>query len=82
MLDELRQSMPAPQDNTELFERLNHIETLLQALINSQQGTSRREPQDWREDVEETQTIHVTNTSNQTWGRNVPRGARGFRNRC
>lgn len=41
MLDELRQARPAPQDNTDIFERLHHIETLIQTLIDAQQEQQR-----------------------------------------
>ena len=66
LLDELRQSRPVPQDNTEIFERLHHIETLIETLINTRQEITRRDQRDYldqqdhEEAVEETETIRVT----------------------
>ncbi|KAH0831167.1 hypothetical protein J3R83DRAFT_13743 [Lanmaoa asiatica] len=57
MLDELRQSRSAPQDNTELLERLHHIETLIETVINTQRATGPRGA------LEETETIQVSDTT-------------------
>jgi hypothetical protein len=65
MLDELRQSRPVPQDNTEIFDRLHHIETLIQTLIDTRQDTAQRDQRDQRDqqEVEETETIRVIDTT-------------------
>ncbi|KAF8132938.1 hypothetical protein EV363DRAFT_1162651 [Boletus edulis] len=63
VLDELQQSRPVPQDNTDIFEWLHHIQALIETLIDARQVTTQR---DWRdqqdqrdheEAVEETETI-------------------------
>lgn len=65
MLDELRQSRLAPQDNTEIFDRLHHIETLIETLINTRQDTTQRDERDERDhqEVEETETVRVIDTT-------------------
>ena len=65
MLDELRQSRAAPQDNTEVLDRLHRIENLIETLINTRQDTTRRDQLDRLdhrddEEVEETETVRVT----------------------
>ncbi|KAF8419512.1 hypothetical protein L210DRAFT_3655209 [Boletus edulis BED1] len=54
VLDELRQSRPVPQDNTEIFERLHHIQALIETLIDARRVTTQRDDE---ESVEETETI-------------------------
>lgn len=70
MLDELRQSRPVPQDNTEVLERLHRIETLIQALMDTRQDVTRRDQRDrqeYQEAVEEeTHTTRVTDTQRVT----------------
>ena len=62
MLDEIRQSRPAPQDNTDILERLHRIEALIRTLMTTRQDVQRdqRDGLDHRETVEETETIRVT----------------------
>ncbi|KAF9224785.1 hypothetical protein BS17DRAFT_731403 [Gyrodon lividus] len=56
ILDELRQSRPVPQDNEEIHERLRHIETLVETLIDRRRetieevGTHRRETREARDE--------------------------------
>lgn len=57
MLDELRQSRIAPQDNTEIVDRLHHIETLIQTL----QATTERRQRTTA--VEERETVRVSDTT-------------------
>ena len=59
MLDELRQARPAPQDNTEIFDRLHHIEALIRTLTDTRQDTARR---DQRVAVEGTETVQISET--------------------
>ena len=54
MLDELRQTRPAPPDNTEIIDRLHHIETLIETFRSTSQDTTRR---DERVAQEQTETI-------------------------
>ena len=42
LLDELRQSRPIPQDNTEVLERLDMIENLLQRVIERTESVTER----------------------------------------
>ena len=77
MLDELRQSRPAPQDNTEVLERLHRIETLIQALMDTRQDVTRRDHRDRQEHqeaVEETHTTRVTDTTHRVT-RHRPEGS-------
>ena len=43
LLDELRQSRPVLQDNTEIFERLHHIKTLIETLVNTRQEITQQD---------------------------------------
>ncbi|KAF8128709.1 hypothetical protein EV363DRAFT_412554 [Boletus edulis] len=71
VLDELRQSRPVPQDDTEIFERLHHIQALIETLIDARQVTTqrdrrdRRDQRDHEEAVEETETIRIIDESTQ-----------------
>ncbi|KAG6380162.1 hypothetical protein JVT61DRAFT_8251 [Boletus reticuloceps] len=68
VLDELRQSRPVPQDDTEIFERLHHIQALIETLIDARQVTTQRDRRDRRdheEAVEETETIRIIDESTQ-----------------
>ncbi|KAI6145311.1 hypothetical protein BKA82DRAFT_4312648 [Pisolithus tinctorius] len=48
MIDEIRQTRPVPQDNTEIRERLETIETLLERLLNRQRQVERESITDRR----------------------------------
>lgn len=60
MLDELRQARPAPQDNTEISDRLHHIQTLIETLIDAREATTQRQQRTTA--VEETETVRVSDT--------------------
>ncbi|KAF8132959.1 hypothetical protein EV363DRAFT_1473473 [Boletus edulis] len=60
VLDKLRQSRPVLQDNTEIFERLHHIQALIVTLIDAWRVMTQQDQRDQQDDeeaVEETETI-------------------------
>lgn len=59
MLDELRQARQPPPDNTEVLDRLHHIETLIETLLSTRQDTTQR---DQRVAEEGTETVQISET--------------------